>query len=304
MTDLRELFLPDSLIRKSLKQPLYRIPAPWEFYPKYGEEILKLISIMPRQSFEFPDNIALQSVDVVERFSSDEKLKMQWIVICHYEQEISPHIAGLFYKIETLIIRPLLKKQGSDLRACFPIGTFEEIADAINFTGDSLVEIEEALFFGSRIGIEIRIREQSGKKGGSGKTPLAEHSTSFRLFQSRVSKTDFAEENEPTGNIFAEDICYLFPTCSYADLINTNTKTERGVEKGKNLSILTPLALRLWEVLGCKGLVDGQGEFLSTDGAFSSELSIAELAELMPLKDQSKLDELLKEIEELKNHQG
>ena len=51
---LREMFIPDFLIRKSLRQSLYRIPPAWDSFPEHTEEIFHLIPVMPGSLSSFP----------------------------------------------------------------------------------------------------------------------------------------------------------------------------------------------------------------------------------------------------------
>ena len=307
MTDLRELFISDSTIKKSLKQLLYKIPPAWESFPDYAKEIFYLISVMPHQAFEFPDNIALQSINYIERKTSDEKLRIEWIVNCRFDQDASPKVAELFYKIETLVIRPLIRKQGSDVKACFPIGTLEEIANTINFDGESLNDIEDAISFGSSINIELRIsevqqerRKVKGKSNTKVKTKPSSSSMSFTPFQWRISTTDFTEEDEPVGNIFGEKMCYLFPSCSYVDVLHTSLQ----IEKIDNLRQFSPLALRMLEIFYWKALIDEHGKQTYAENTPQFGVSKEEVRELFPLTDESKFEELIKEFEVFQNDLG
>lgn len=303
MTDLNELLFPASSIKKSLKQPLFRIPPPWENFPDHAEEIFYLVSGLPRQAFEFPDNIAQQSIDYIERFTSDKKLRIEWIVNCSFDAGASSAAASkLFYKIEALVIRPIVRRQGAQIKTCFPIGTLQEIADAVNFSGDSLDKIENALAFGGSIKIELRIGESGKakrkiKNKSEVKSKPSTATVFFNTFKWCRSQADFTEVGEPTGNIFGENICYLFPTTGYIDVLSAGLQ----IEKVNDLKQLSPFSIRLLEIFYWKALIEDQRKHLSvaSDDAIPVEMSMDEISELFPLTDQTEFDKLVKSLESL-----
>lgn len=150
-------------IKNFLEQPLPQITPPWEYFPDHGKELFYLVTIMPRQLFELPKNKASQADHRVQRKTSDETLRLVWNVNCLFTDETNASTPELFYKIETLLIRSLIKANYSNLKRCLPLGTLSEIADRINFDSPNLEKIKEALYFGSAIRISLSIGKSKEK---------------------------------------------------------------------------------------------------------------------------------------------
>lgn len=250
----------------------------WSMFPDYEEELSQIISIMPRQMFELPENDASSGACSIERTTSDHAIKIKWSVGCLFGKIIDPETPGLFYKIETLIIRPLISKNSSRLKNSLSLGTPGEIAALIGIEDKNLIQIREALLFGAMIRIHFKVEGFNKKTNRIFKNL----ESSFSLFD--LPAAGFSAEN-------GEEI-YIFPTTSYAEILTTALN----VEKGRELSQLEPFAIRLIEIFYWKALVDKEGKETYSKGDSLTQIACEELAELFPIRDATKLLGLVSEV--------
>jgi len=311
-------------IKEALNQRLSKTTPPWDYFPAYTEELFRMISIMPRQLFELPENQFPQAMYFLERETSDGELKLGWGVNCLFRDIADTNILELFYRIETLLIRPLIIENYSTLKCCLPLGTLSEIAGRINVDEQNLESIKKALYFGASIRIDLLINPTKTKRRV--KNNLADESidSGFNLFDLYAAPTSsFSSQPENAGkpqagngkpipesaadnllaintrpNSLADEMVFIFPSPDYVEILNTDLKIENDVE----LSRISPLVLRLLEIFHWKALIDEQGKISNQDENSQIFISTDELAELFPLRNLTKLEEAHKEIESLNLH--
>lgn len=289
-------------IKESLNQPLLKTTPPWDYFPAYAEELFHIISIMPRQLLELSENQFPQAIYSLERETSDGVLKLDWKVNCLFRDITDANILELFYQIETLFIRPLIIENYPTLKRCLPLGTLSEIAGRIGIDEQNLESIKKALYFGASIRIDLLINPTKAKR--KVKNSLADESLDsgfnlFDLYSSSAAAAYLSTRQENGEKQQSDDeMILIFPSSDYVKILNTNLKIENNVE----LSRISPLVRRLLEILYWKALIDEQGKISNQDENSQISISTDELIELFPLRNLTKLEEALKEIESLNLH--
>jgi hypothetical protein len=289
-------------IKEALNQPLSKTTPPWNYFPAYTEELFRIISLMPRQLFELPENQFPQTIYSIERETSDGALRVNWRVNCLFRDITKTNVLELFYQIENLLIRPLIIENHSNLKRCLPLGTLSEIAGRIGIDEQNLESIKKALYFGASIRIDLLINPTKAKRRV--KNNLADESidSGFNLFDLYSSSAAAAYLSTGRGNRDKQpsddEVVLIFPSSGYVEILNTNLKIENDVE----ISQISPLALRLLEILCWKSLIDEQSKISNQDENSQIHISFEELTELFPLRNLSKLGEAMKEIESLNLH--
>ena len=247
---------------------------------EYSDEIVHLMSILPRQRFDFNESTEKQQIGNVKKEMADGVV-FEWTLWIPSASWVKPRISELFYKIETLVIRPLIKKGYGHNDSWIELGDTKEILSKATDQKYSGEEVREAILFGSSINIEIKLTKREPHK------PDTWSLRSFRLCHFSHFRD---EQPKPTlGPVGLERLdpeiiegYSIQPTHSYRDIIRNTID----FEEDPNLVKMDSRAIRLLEILYWNSISEKNNKSGFTPGQINpDDVPYEELVELFPLEN-------------------
>ncbi len=243
----------------------------WTGFPWYSGKILHLLSILPRQRFDLNENTDRQRLGFVKREMSDGVI-LDWMPVVCQAGWVKTRIAELFYKIETLVIRPLIKSGFGQNESWIELGVAKEILSKVTDQKYTEKEVLEALRFGSLTRIDINTTDQTAN-------PDTSMLCTFGLFN-LLSFTD--ERSETILRQKKVKRISIKPTLSYQDIL-WNTID---FEDDPNFVKMDSRAIRRLEIVYWNSISEKNNKRGFTPGQIiADDISDEELVELFPLEN-------------------
>ncbi len=278
-------------------------------FPEHSEELRRMFAAMPRQGFSH-DFATVPAI--INKTTDDGEITVNWIMQMPQFNEQFEEVAELFFKIETFIIRPKIKKmiEDDELLRGFELGTLSEIADSLSADEEERNLIQDALVFGSNILMEIQITREPKVTEFDNRQPVdknqpetkQEHLTvledkRFRYFDVYVlNGISITAKNGKKKDKVEDDQVIIIISPQYATLIEASLNIPVEDEARTGALQLSAIPLRVLELIHCSQLLNVPPSLKNGDEQDSIKLDIEELSELVPVKNSNKMNQLMAQL--------
>ena len=279
-------------------------------FPEHQDELRSMFAAFPRQGFS-RDFATVPAI--IRRTTNDGEITVEWAMQMPRFDEKFEAVAELFFRIETFIIRPKIKKliAENELSRAIEIGTLSDIANSLSADETERNLIQKALVFGSNILLDVKITRQpkvlefdNGQVSGKTQPPKKQEQLTsvedkiFRYFDvyvlDGISIISSDERNEEKVENENQVVIVISP--QYAMLIEASLDTPGTGEAIHSMLQISAIPLRILELIHCSKLL-GIPPFSEVGKDMESiELSYEDMSELIPMKNSNKMNQLIGQL--------